>query len=75
MKGLQQVDFAYALGKRKTELTAVEKVFDEINEAIDGAVGGTINVLNVIINTINDIIDFINKRCRVFRERWRFGWI
>lgn len=68
MKGLQQVDFAYALGKRKTELTAVEKVFDEINEAIDGAVGGTINVLNAIINTINDIIDFINSVVEFFEN-------
>jgi len=68
MKGLNQVEFAYALGKRKLELTAVERFFDEINEQIDNIVGGSVNLLNTIIYVINDVIDGINNMVDFFED-------
>jgi hypothetical protein len=68
MKGLNQVEFAYALGKRKLELTAVERFFDEINEQIDNVVGGAVNLLNTIIYVINDVIDGINDIVDFFED-------
>ena len=68
MKGLNQVEFAYALGKRKVELTAVERLFDEINEQIDNIVGGAVDLLNTIIYVINDVIDGINNLVDFFED-------
>lgn len=60
MRGLQQVNFNYALGKRKAELTPIEKIFDVIGEALDLIILPTVNALNAVIGVINDIIDLIN---------------
>jgi len=68
MKGLKRVDFAYALGKRKTELTAVERVFDNINQQIDNVVGTVIGLLNDVIYVLNDIIDGINAVVEFFED-------
>ena len=68
MKGLNQVEFAYALGKRKLELTSVERLFDEINEQIDNIIGGAVNLLNTIIDGINAIIDGINNLVDFFED-------
>jgi len=68
MKGLKQVQFAFALGKRKTELTTVERFFDEVNEQIDNVVGGVINLLNQILAVVNDVIDGINAAIDFFED-------
>ena len=60
LKGLKQVELAYALGKRKTELTTVEKVFDFMLDAIDILLVPTVQAINFSISVVNDIIDSIN---------------
>ena len=66
MKGLRMVNVQYALGKRKTELTTVENLFDNLLEALDAvlmpfifAINLAIAVANGLIDIINDFIDFI----------------
>jgi hypothetical protein len=61
LKGLKQVELAYALGKRKTELTTVEKVFDFMLDAIDELIVPTVQAINFSISVINDIVDAINN--------------
>lgn len=60
LKGLKQVELAYALGKRKTELTTVEKVFDFMLDAIDVLLVPTVQAINFSISVVNDIVDAIN---------------
>ena len=66
MKGLRMVNVQYALGKRKTELTTVENIFDNLLEALDAvlvpfifAINVSIAVANGLIDVINDFIDFV----------------
>ena len=66
MKGLRMVNLQYALGKRKTELTTVENLFDNLLEALDAvlmpfifAINVSIAVANALIDVINDFIDFV----------------
>jgi hypothetical protein len=66
MKGLRMVNLQYALGKRKTELTTVENLFDNLLEALDAvlmpfifAINVAIAVANALIDVINDFIDFV----------------
>lgn len=68
MKGLKQINLPYALGKRKLELTTVEKIFDTLNEVIDATIGNVIKVLNVVIEGINFIIDAINSFINFFED-------
>jgi hypothetical protein len=60
MKGLREVNISYALGKRKTELTTVEKIFDTLLEALDTALMPVIFSINTSIALVNDLIDIIN---------------
>jgi hypothetical protein len=61
MRNLEQITFDYALGKRKTELSIVEKIFDVFFKAIGAVIGALVKVLNAIIKVINRIIKIINK--------------
>jgi hypothetical protein len=61
MKGLEIVDFPFALGKRKSELSGVEKIFDAFYK-----IAGTI--LNTLIKTLNAIIAGINKIIRTINR-------
>lgn len=60
MKGLRMVNVQYALGKRKTELTTVEKLFDNLLEALDAVLMPFIFAINVAIAVANGLIDVIN---------------
>lgn len=68
MKGLRQVSIPYALGKRKTELTAVEKLFDNVAELIDSAVNIGVSIVNAVVNVLNFIIDGINDVVDFFED-------
>jgi len=67
-KGLKQVNFAYALGKRKVDLTSVERLFDNIAGLIDGAVQVGVNIVNTVVSVLNDIIDGINNLVDFFED-------
>jgi hypothetical protein len=60
MKGLRMVDVQYALGKRKTELTTVENLFDNLLEALDAVLMPFIFAINLAIAVANGLIDVIN---------------
>ena len=61
MKGFRQVSVPFALGKRKTELTTVEKIFDDLLDALDVLIHPIVNAINASIPIINDISDIINE--------------
>jgi hypothetical protein len=61
LKGFKQVQLPYALGKRKTELTTVEKVFDTLLEGLDLIVNPVVEGLNATIGILNDYIDLANS--------------
>jgi len=60
MKGLRMVNVQYALGKRKTELTTVENLFDNLLEALDAVLMPFIFAINLAIAVANGLIDVIN---------------
>jgi hypothetical protein len=64
MRGLNTISIPYALGKRKTELTPIEKIFDTAGETIDAIVQPAVNAVNAAISGINKIMkkitDFIS---------------
>jgi hypothetical protein len=60
-KNLQSVTINFALGKRKTELTFPEKLFDVFFKAIGAVVDVLVTVINAIIKVINGIIKILNK--------------
>jgi hypothetical protein len=68
MKGLNQVNLSYALGKRKLELTPVENLFKDIGGLIDAAVQFGANTLNLIIDVLDAIIDGINEIVNFFEN-------
>lgn len=61
MKGFRQINIPFALGKRKTELTPVEKIFDELLDALDILVHPIVNAINATIPLVNDLSDIIGE--------------
>jgi hypothetical protein len=65
INGLQEVRVGFALGKRKTELSTVEEVFNVFYQAVGGLMNGLIQVANAVISGVNAIIRAINRVLRV----------
>lgn len=60
-KGLDYTTFNFALGKRKTELNALERIIDDFLKDLVKTIKFIVDVVNEIIRTINVIISKINK--------------
>ncbi len=59
-KGLSQVSFGCALGKRKTELTVPERLLEGLFEVLDTLVNILSTTVNAVISVVNAIVDVIN---------------
>ena len=69
MKGYENVNIPYALGKRKEKLTGPEKVVDAFFEVVDDVLNAMITVVNAVISVINAIaqaIKLLNKILKFF---------
>ena len=65
LKGLNEIQIPYALGKRKTELSTVEKIANVFYQSIGGILNGLVTVANAVISGINQIIRAINRIVRI----------
>jgi len=61
VKGLQQESSQFALAKRKTELTAVEKIVRGFLDVFGGVFNTILTLVNIIANIINAITSVIEK--------------
>jgi hypothetical protein len=61
LKGLEEVNLEVALGKRKTQLSTVEKIADAFYKIIGGVINTLIKITNAVIKGINAIIKTINR--------------
>lgn len=63
-KRLQTININFALGKRKTELSFVEKIFNAFFKTIGAIIDALVEVINAIIKVINRVIKLLNKIIR-----------
>jgi hypothetical protein len=67
-KRLQTIYINFALGKRKTELTFPEKIFDVFFKVVGEIIDILVTVLNAIIDVINGIIKLLNKIIKILKN-------
>lgn len=67
-KRLQTINVNFALGKRKTELTFPEKIFDAFFKVAGAIIDTLVNVLNAIIDVINGVIKILNKIIKILKN-------
>jgi hypothetical protein len=64
LKGFTEVRVPYALGKRKTELSTVEKIADVFYKVIGAVINTLVKAANAVIKGVNAIIRTINRILR-----------
>ena len=61
LEGLKYVNIPFALGKRKTNLTNIERVLKVFFDAFGTVLNALADAINAIIGVINDLIEAINE--------------
>lgn len=60
-KNFLDVRHPFALGKIKTELNTIEKIFDKFFKVVGGVLDTIIKIVNKLIDLLNEAIKLINK--------------
>lgn len=66
LKGFLNIQSKFALAKRKTELTLIEKIVDPFLDVVGTLLGSLIGLVNRIIEVVNKITNTIEKIEKIF---------
>jgi hypothetical protein len=67
MKNLKEVRFPFAMGRRKEDLTIVEKIFDKLLKSVQPAINLLVKAINLAIKGLNVIIKTIRKILKILK--------